>query len=152
MAFDFDKLIQKGTEMADAVKSTAVDLAEKGKKQVDLVSEQAKLAKAQRQLGALVYSLAKNGEENQPLVDKYLDAIAEVEAAIETLKAAAEQGEPVDIPAEYEEPAAAEEPAAEEEPIEEEPIRLRGETKTCPVCNAEVDGDACFCNHCGAQL
>ena len=46
MAFDFDKLIQKGTEMADAVKSTAVDLAEKGKKQVDLVSEQAKLAKA----------------------------------------------------------------------------------------------------------
>ena len=51
MAFDFDKLIQKGTEMADAVKSTAVDLAEKGKKQVDLVSEQAKLAKAQRQRG-----------------------------------------------------------------------------------------------------
>ena len=85
-------------------------------------------------------------------MDKYLDAIAEVEAAIETLKAAAEQGEPVDIPAEYEEPAAAEEPAAEEEPIEEEPIRLRGETKICPVCNAEVDGDACFCNHCGAQL
>ena len=80
MAFDFDKLIQKGTEMADAVKSTAVDLAEKGKKQVDLVSEQAKLAKAQRQLGALVYSLAKNGEENQPLVEKYIQAISDIEA------------------------------------------------------------------------
>ena len=106
---------------------------------MELIKQQGKLAKAERQLGALVYSLHKNGEENQPLVDKYLDAIAEVEAAIETLKAAAEQGEPVDIP-------------AEEEPIEEEPIRLRGETKICPVCNAEVDGDACFCNHCGAQL
>ena len=22
----------------------------------------------------------------------------------------------------------------------------------CPVCKAEVDGDALFCNHCGAQL
>ena len=88
MAFDFDKLIQKGTEMADAVKSTAVDLAEKGKKQVDLVSEQAKLAKAQRQLGALVYSLAKNGEENQPLVEKYIQAISDIEANINALKAA----------------------------------------------------------------
>ena len=32
---------------------------------------------------------------------------------------------------------------AEDEEIEEEPIQLRGETKTCPVCKAEVDGDAC---------
>ena len=40
----------------------------------------------------------------------------------------------------------------EDEEIEEEPIQLRGETKTCPVCKAEVDGDALFCNHCGAQL
>ena len=41
---------------------------------------------------------------------------------------------------------------AEDEKIEEEPIQLRGETKICPVCKAEVDGDALFCNHCGAQL
>ena len=55
------------------------------------------------------------------------------------------------------EEAPAEEPAAEktaenEETIEEEPVHLRGETKICPVCKAEVDGDAMFCNHCGAQL
>ena len=43
-------------------------------------------------------------------------------------------------------------PNEEEEEIEEEPVQLRGETKTCPVCKAEVDGDALFCNHCGAQL
>ena len=118
MAFDFDKLIQKGTEMADAVKSTAVDLAEKGKKQVDLVSEQAKLAKAQRQLGALVYSLAKNGEENQPLVEKYIQAISDIEANIEALKAAG--------------------------------ITAPEEEKEAPI--VEVEENALFCNHCGAQL
>ena len=59
---------------------------------------------------------------------------------------------PVRVPvaAPVQEAAPAEE-AAEEE-IEEEPIKLRGETKICPVCKAEVDGDALFCNHCGAQL
>ena len=50
----------------------------------------------------------------------------------------------------YTSPATGEEVAEEE--IEEEPIKLRGETKICPVCKAEVDGDALFCNHCGAQL
>ena len=103
---DFDALKEQGIQMMDTVQKTAQDLADKGKTQMELIKQQGKLAKAERQLGALVYSLHKNGEENQPLVDKYLDAIAEVEAAIETLKAAAEQGEPVDIPAEYEEPAA----------------------------------------------
>ena len=55
----------------------------------------------------------------------------------------------MDEPAAPAEEAPAEEP---EEEIEEEPIKLRGETKICPVCKAEVDGDALFCNHCGAQL
>ena len=113
-------------------------------------------------MGALVYSLHKAGEKNQPLVDKYIDAVAEVEKTIEELKAnmtpeecaACEPEEEeqfvVDEPAAPAEEAPAEE-AAEEE-IEEEPIKLRGKTKTCPVCKAEVDGDALFCNHCGAQL
>ncbi|MBQ8646819.1 MAG: zinc ribbon domain-containing protein [Oscillospiraceae bacterium] len=142
MAFDFDLLMKKGAEVAEAAKRTAVDLADKGKKQVDLVNEQAKLAKAQRQLGALVYSLAKNGEENQPLVDKYIQAIADIEAAIEELKAeGVEVEEPVEEPIVVdvvEEPAA--EPADEPKP------------NTCPQCHAEVQEDALFCNQCGAQL
>ena len=43
------------------------------------MNEQTKLARAQRQLGALVYSLAKGNEENQPLVDKYIEMIDAIE-------------------------------------------------------------------------
>ena len=107
-------------------------------------------------MGALVYSLHKAGEENQPLVDKYIDAVAEVEKSIEELKANMTPEECAACEAEEEEQIIEDEPApaeeAAEEEIEEEPIKLRGETKTCPVCKAEVDGDALFCNHCGAQL
>ena len=159
---DIDMLKEQGIQLFDTAKKTAQDIADKGKNQLELLNQQARLSKAQRQLGALVYSLHKAGEENQPLVDKYIDAVAEVEKSIEELKAnmtpeecAACEGEEEeqiieDEPAAGEEAAPAEE-AAEEE-IEEEPIKLRGETKICPVCKAEVDGDALFCNHCGAQL
>ena len=81
------------------------------------------------------------------------DAVAEVEKAIEEIKANMTDDERAEVEAqetaENTEPEAA---PAEDEKIEEEPIQLRGETKTCPVCKAEVDGDALFCNHCGAQL
>ena len=158
---DIDMLKEQGIQLFDTAKKTAQDIADKGKNQLELLNQQARLSKAQRQLGALVYSLHKAGEENQPLVDKYIDAVAEVEKSIEELKAnmtpeecaACESEEEeefvVDEPAAPAEEAPAEEP---EEEIEDEPIKLRGETKICPVCKAEVDGDALFCNHCGAQL
>ena len=117
---DIEMLKEQGLQLVDSAKKTAQDLADKGKNKLDLLNQQARLSKAQRQLGALVYSLHKAGEENPALVEKYIDAVAEDEKAIED--------------------------------IVEEPIQLRGETKTCPVCKAEVDGDALFCNHCGAQL
>ena len=148
---DIEMLKEQGLQLVDTAKKTAQDLADKGKNQLDLMNQQARLSKAQRQLGALVYSLHKAGEENQPLVDKYIEAVAEVEKAIEEIKAnmspeeymAAEAADEEDVP---------EVEVEEEEEIEEEPVQLRGETKTCPVCKAEVDGDALFCNHCGAQL
>ena len=68
-------------------KNAALDLAEKGKTQALIVNEQGKLLKAQRQLGALVYSLAKGKEENQPLVDKYIEMIDNIEQEIARLKA-----------------------------------------------------------------
>ena len=147
---DIEMLKEQGLQLVDTAKKTAQDLADKGKNQLDLMNQQARLSRAQRQLGALVYSLHKAGEENQPLVDKYIEAVAEVEKAIEEIKANMSPEEYMAAEAAAEE---AEETAeSEEEEIEEEPVQLRGETKICPVCKAEVDGDALFCNHCGAQL
>ncbi|MFI3169279.1 MAG: zinc ribbon domain-containing protein [Faecalibacterium sp.] len=72
--------LQKGKDMA-------VDAAEKSRVEVLVLNNKARLYRAQRQLGALVYSLAKGHEENQPLVDKYVSVIASIEKEIETLKA-----------------------------------------------------------------
>ena len=86
-------------------------------------------------------------------MDKYIEAVAEVEKAIEEIKANMSPEEYMAAEAAAEEAEEVEETAEpEEEEIEEEPVQLRGETKICPVCKAEVDGDALFCNHCGAQL
>lgn len=153
---DIEMLKEQGLQLVDTAKKTALDVADKGKNYLELVNQQARLSKAQRQLGALVYSLHKTGEENQPLVDKYIEAIAEIESAIDSLKADLTPEECAEAEAEaateQDAPEEAPEAQEEEEVIEEEPIKLRGETKTCPVCSAEVDGDALFCNHCGAQL
>lgn len=73
-------------QFVDTAYKAAMDIADKGKNQLDLASQQNRLAKAQRQLGALVYSLHKADEENQPLVDKYIENIAEIEKAIEETK------------------------------------------------------------------
>ena len=153
---DFDKIKEQSMQFVDVAKKTAMDLADKGKNQLDLINQQTQLSKAQRQLGALVYTLHKSGEENQPLVDKYIEHIASIEAAIEEIKGrmtadeatqaeeAAAQATDVTDTAE----AAAPEGSFEEdgEPESNQP------TKICPVCNAKVDVDALFCNHCGAQL
>ena len=143
---DFNKIKAMGLEYAEKGKNAAMDLAERGKTQALLVNEQGKLLKAQRQLGALVYSLAKGKEENQPLVDKYIEMIDTIEQEITRLKATltpAEAAEAVEV--DYEAPTMEEEEAAPEEPAQ--PAR-----KTCPQCGAPVSDDALFCNKCGAQL
>ena len=153
---DMEMLKEQGLQFVDTAKKAAQELADKGKNQLELLNQQARLSKAQRQLGALVYSLHKAGEENQPLVDKYIAAVAEVEKAIEDIKAAMTPEECAEAEAQEaadaEEPVVSEDGVESEEEIEEEPVKLRGETKICPVCHAEVDADALFCNHCGAQL
>lgn len=143
---DFNRIKEMGLEYAEKGKNAALDLAEKGKTQALIVNEQGKLLKAQRQLGALVYSLAKGKEENQPLVDKYIEMIDHIEQEITRLKASltpAEAAE-VDYVVHEEEPAAEpESPAAE---------AAHAEHKSCPQCGAPVSDDALFCNKCGAQL
>ena len=88
----FDKLMGAAATLADAAVKTTGDLAQKGKKQMDLLALENKLSRAQRQLGALVYALHKNGEENTALVERYIETIAAVEkdiAALEPAPAAA---------------------------------------------------------------
>lgn len=125
---DIDRILEVGAKAVDTAKKTATDLAREGKRQTDLLALQGKKAKAERQLGALVYSLAKNGEENRPLVEKYIAAIGALDNKIRELKEqpAAEGEEPLDMPEEPE--------------------------KRCPQCGCEVEEDALFCPGCGAQL
>ena len=137
---DFNKIKEMGLEYAEKGRNAAMDLAERGRTQAKIVSEQTKLARAQRQLGALVYSLAKGNEENQPLVDKYIEMISSIEADLNALKESLG-------------------PAAEvithdldEEPAEEKDKKPDTDKKTCPQCGAPVSEDALFCNKCGAQL
>ena len=54
---DIEMLKEQGLQLVDSAKKTAQDLADKGKNKLDLLNQQARLSKAQRQLGALVYSL-----------------------------------------------------------------------------------------------
>ena len=139
---DFNKIKEMGLEYAEKGRTAALDLAQKSKIQAKIVSEQSKLLKAQRQLGALVYSLAKGNEENQPLVDKYIDMIDSIEQEIARLKASLTPAEA----AEVEQAAQMMEPAAETPPPE------AAVGKPCPQCGAVVEADALFCNKCGAQL
>lgn len=109
--------------VADTALKTGTELAEKGKRQVDLMALRTKLSRTQRELGALVYSLHKNGEENPELVEKYIQAVAAVERELEAFTP--------DIP------------------DEADGADVRA---LCPSCGAEVDPDATFCRVCGYKL
>ena len=136
---DINKIKEQSMQFVDTAYKAAMDIADKGKNQLDLASQQNRLAKAQRQLGALVYSLHKAGEENPALVEKYIDAVAEVEKAIEEIKAGMTEDERAEVEAQDAADAAEDAPEQEqEEEIEEEPIQLRGETKICPVCKLSL--------------
>ena len=121
---DFNKIKAIGLEYAEKGKNAAMDLAEKGKTQALLVNEKGK-------------------EENQPLVDKYIEMIDTIEQEITRLKATLTPAEAAEV--DYEAPMEEAEEAAPEQPAQ--PAR-----KTCPQCGAPVSDDALFCNKCGAQL
>ncbi|MEG1380725.1 MAG: zinc ribbon domain-containing protein [Ruthenibacterium sp.] len=112
--------------LANSAAQVGAEFYEKGKEKVDLIALENKLAKAQRQLGALVYSLHKNGEENEALVARYISAIAAIESKMEAHGTVT--------------------PAA---PM---PDAAAATTVLCPQCGAEVDPDAIFCPGCGCKL
>lgn len=131
MAFNFDRIFDASAKVVDDAKNAAVDLAQKSKRQAELLNAQNKLSKAERQLGALVYSLHKNDEQNPELMQKYIAAIDAISAEIEQLKA---------------EPVVEAAPAAAAQP------QPAPQARACAVCGKEVKEDALFCDGCGAQL
>lgn len=121
---DLDLLKKSAADLAgDALRATA-HLAGKGKRQMDRLSLENRLRRAQQQLGALVYSLHRAGEENPALVQRYIDAVAGLD---EQLSAMSEAG------------------AAVQQPRPAVPER-------CPSCGEEVQPGATFCGGCGAKL
>ena len=134
---DFNKLKEMGLEYAEKGKNAAMDLAERGKTQAKIVSEQAKLAKAH--------------EENQPLVDKYIEMIDSIEQELASLKESLGPAA-VEITRDLEEEPVAADAAPTEEPAAETPAAAEDAPKACPQCGAPVSDDALFCNKCGAQL
>ena len=151
-----DTILAKSREYVEMGVSVASDLTEKGKTQAKILS----ISRAQRQLGALVYSLAKGNEENQPLVDRYIDMIDSIEQENRQLKAKLTPAEAsevehasADVEADMADVMA--DPVQEEAAPAEETAGTAAEAgakKCCPQCGAEVAADALFCTKCGAQL
>ena len=149
---DFNKLKEKGLEYVEKGRLAAADLTEKGRIQTRILTHQAKMIRAQRQLGVLVYSLAKGNEVNQPLVDKYIDMIGAIEQEIAQLKAKLTPAEVQEV-----ERAVADveiDPAdvMDQTEDEAEPMETAGADHCCPQCGAPVEPGSLFCNKCGAQL
>ena len=157
-----DTILAKSREYVEIGVSVASDLTEKGRTQARILSNQAKISKAQRQLGALVYSLAKGNEENQPLVDKYIDMIDSIEQenrqlhAKLTPAAATEVENPAVGPEAHQAPDVADPRADKRQACSAgAPAGTDADAagkKYCPQCGAEVAPDALFCTKCGAQL
>ena len=87
----WNKLKQTGAQVADSAVRTAGTLYEKGKKEARLMALDAKLGRAQRELGALVYSLRRTGEENEAFIEGLCEDIAAIEAKIAGLRAGGAQ-------------------------------------------------------------
>ena len=120
---DMGRLKKGAAALAGAAVRTTRELTDKGRRQMDRLAAERKLAHTQRQLGALVYSLRRTGEQNEALVDKYVEAVREAEEALETITP--------------------EQAAHSEE---------KTVTKLCPRCGAEVKKDATFCSGCGEKF
>ncbi len=83
MKQEFDKVMYVAGKVMDKAAQQAAVAAQNGRNQVELHRLNRRLAKAQKQLGALVYMLHKTGQESEAMVAHYIDEIDEVKAQIE---------------------------------------------------------------------
>ena len=145
---DFNKIKEMGLEYAEKGRNAAMDLAERGRTQAKIVIQAAQAYRARRQLGALVYSLAKGNGQTSPLWMSLLEMIGSMQG--NTLKESLGPAAEVITHDLDEEPA--EGSGITVEPTVEKDKKPDTDKKTCPQCGAPVSEDALFCNKCGAQL
>lgn len=86
MGNTLDNLMGKVADVADAAVKTTGAAVAKGKEKAQEAALQAKLAKRQRQLGALVYSLQKSGEENTAMVQWYVEEMDDIHRQLQAVK------------------------------------------------------------------
>lgn len=72
MAQMLEWLADEAGRMVDKAGRVAETLVNEGRNTAEKVALQARLAKLQRQLGALVYSQRKAGEQNEAMVEWYI--------------------------------------------------------------------------------
>ena len=125
----FDNLLENSAKVADKVAKVTGEYIDKGKDKLNELSLENELSKAQKQLGALVYALHKNGESNDELVKQYIEEIEKIEKQLEEVKAEDKDDEDTVV-------------------IDIDPDDVK-EVKYCPNCGKDVDDDDAFCKHCG---
>lgn len=134
MAKFFDNLLESSAKMADKVAKVTGEYIDKGKDKIDEMSLKNDLSKAQKQLGALVYALHKSGEQNEELVNQYIEDIAKIEAELEEYTKAKET---------YAQPQAE---TVQAEPVQPEVVSF------CSNCGKEVGAEDAFCRNCGTSV
>ncbi len=83
---DKNTIIEESKKLLNTVTETVSGYATAGKQKLDIMSLESELSKAQKQLGALVYSLYKTGQEDGELTQQYMDAIDDIYEKIEHAK------------------------------------------------------------------
>ncbi len=76
----FDKFMETAGSVASGAGKMAGELVSKGHDKASELALNARIAKLHRQLGALIYALRKNGEENEPMIQWYMDEIDRLKA------------------------------------------------------------------------
>lgn len=81
-----DKIVESAGKAAQEAAKFTGKLVADGRTQANRLALQARQAKLQRQLGAAVYALKKNDEENEQLVAFYVEELDKVKAALARLQ------------------------------------------------------------------
>lgn len=117
-----DNLLESSAKVADQVAAKAGEYIDKGKGKIDEMSIKNELSKAQRELGVLVYTLHKSGQENQELLNQYLNDVDRLQKQLDDFRKA-----------------------------QDGHINVQSRD-ICPNCGVSVDSNDVFCRNCGNKL